>query len=123
MSVTTSVRAFSWKALSGRPATRVPMSWWRLFSPERRRCQSQGPAVSATLLPTANVTTHLEALDDPDEVIQVKSWIQQHVEHTGSALARDIIAQWGSAVRRFVKVLPIEYKRYLMQQKEVRNHG
>ncbi len=65
----------------------------------------------------------LEALDDPDEVIQVKSWIQQHVEHTGSALARDIIAQWGSAVRRFVKVLPIEYKRYLMQQKEVRNHG
>ena len=65
----------------------------------------------------------LEALDDPEEVIMVKRWIQQHVEHTGSPLGRDIIAQWGSAVRRFVKVLPIEYKRYLMQQKEVRSDG
>ena len=65
----------------------------------------------------------LERLDDPDEVIQVRQWIKQHVEHTASPLGREMIAQWGSAASRFVKVIPIEYKRYLMQQKEVRNNG
>ena len=53
----------------------------------------------------------------------MRQWIKQHVEHTASPLGREMIAQWGSAASRFVKVIPIEYKRYLMQQKEVRNNG
>ncbi len=65
----------------------------------------------------------LERMDDPDEEIQVKRWIQRHVRNTGSPLGKDMIAQWGSAVSRFVKVIPIEYKRYLMKQKEERNNG
>jgi len=65
----------------------------------------------------------LERLDDPDEEMLVKSWIQQHVNHTGSPLGKEMIAQWGSAVTRFVKVFPIEYKHYLMQQKEARSNG
>jgi glutamate synthase (ferredoxin) len=66
----------------------------------------------------------LERLDDPDEVIEVKRWLEQHAQHTGSPLAKEMIAQWGSAVNRFVKVIPIEYKRYLMQsKKEVRSNG
>ena len=65
----------------------------------------------------------LERLDDPDEVMQVRAWIQQHVEHTASPLGKEMISQWGSAVSRFVKVIPVEYKRYLMQLKEVRNNG
>ena len=63
----------------------------------------------------------LERLDDPDEVIQVRQWIARHAERTGSPLGKEMLAQWGSAVSRFVKVIPIEYKRYLMQLKEVRN--
>ncbi|NLI20200.1 MAG: glutamate synthase large subunit [Clostridiales bacterium] len=63
----------------------------------------------------------LERLDDPDEVIQVRRWIARHAERTGSPLGKEMLAQWGSAVSRFVKVIPIEYKRYLMQLKEVRN--
>ncbi len=66
---------------------------------------------------------NLERLDDPDEEMLVKSWIQQHVNHTGSPLGKEMIAQWGSAVTRFVKVFPIEYKHYLMQQKEARSNG
>ncbi|MDD3213771.1 MAG: glutamate synthase-related protein, partial [Eubacteriales bacterium] len=65
----------------------------------------------------------LERLDDPDEEIQVKQWIQQHVRYTGSPLGKEMIAQWGSAVTRFIKVIPIEYKRHLMQQKEARSNG
>ena len=66
---------------------------------------------------------HLERLDDPDEVMQVKAWIAEHARHTDSPLGKEIIAQWGSAVSRFVKVIPVEYKRYLTQQKEVRSNG
>ena len=65
----------------------------------------------------------LERLDDPDEVIEVKHWIRKHVQNTDSPLGKEMIAQWGSAVSRFVKVIPIEYKRYLMQQREVRSNG
>ena len=57
-------------------------------------------------------------------MIQVKGWLEQHALHTGSPLAKEMISQWGSAVSRFVKVIPIEYKRYLLQsKKEVRSNG
>lgn len=60
----------------------------------------------------------LEAPDDPDEVIELKQWVTNHVEHTGSPLGQRLLAEWGTAVGRFVKVIPIEYKRCLMQQKK-----
>ncbi len=65
----------------------------------------------------------LERLDDPDEEIELKSWVQKHWEVTGSPLAKDMIAQWGSAVGRFVRVIPVEYKRYLTKQKEAQSNG
>ncbi len=65
----------------------------------------------------------LERLDDPDEEILLKRWIQKHVDHTDSPLGKEMIAQWGAASRRFVKVIPNEYKRYLIQQKEARSNG
>ncbi|MCE5344550.1 MAG: glutamate synthase large subunit [Eubacteriales bacterium] len=65
----------------------------------------------------------LDKLDDPDEENQVKEWIQNHVNYTGSPLGKEMIEQWGAAVRRFVKVFPVEYKRYLTQQKEARSNG
>jgi glutamate synthase (NADPH/NADH) large chain len=66
---------------------------------------------------------NLERLDDPEEEIQLKRWVQSHVAYTGSPLGKEMIAQWGSAVSRFVKVIPLEYKRYLMQHKEARSNG
>ncbi len=65
----------------------------------------------------------LEQLEDPDEEIFVKTMIQKHVAYTDSPLGSRIIDQWSSAAAKFVKVIPFEYKRYLMQQKEVRSNG
>jgi glutamate synthase domain-containing protein 3 len=45
------------------------------------------------------------------------------VDHTDSPLGKEMIAQWGAASRRFVKVIPNEYKRYLLEQKEARSNG
>ncbi|MBN1777436.1 MAG: glutamate synthase large subunit [Clostridiales bacterium] len=65
----------------------------------------------------------LESLDDPDEEILVKRMISKHVRYTGSPLGKRMIDNWGSVAGKFVKVIPYEYKRYLMQQEEVRYDG
>ena len=61
---------------------------------------------------------NLEALDDPDEVIRLKKWVENHAERTGSPLANRLLSSWGTSVGKFVKVIPIEYKRYLMRQRK-----
>jgi glutamate synthase (NADPH) large chain len=65
----------------------------------------------------------LERLDDPEEEILVKTMIQKHVQNTDSPLGRRMIEQWGSVAARFVKVIPFEYKRVLMQKQEVGSNG
>ncbi len=66
----------------------------------------------------------LDAMDDPDEVIQLKKWVEQHVSRTQSPLGQRMLSQWGTVVSKFVKVIPLEYKRYLMQQrKEAQENG
>ena len=47
-----------------------------------------------------------------DEPLLV-SLLQRHVKHTGSTVARAILADWQAAKSRFVKVFPNEYKRAL----------
>ncbi|MDD3410859.1 MAG: hypothetical protein PHY12_08610, partial [Eubacteriales bacterium] len=60
----------------------------------------------------------LEPLDDPEEVIQVKEWVERHARRTDSPLARRLLSGWSGAAGKFVKVIPIEYKKHL--QKEAR---
>ena len=56
----------------------------------------------------------LEAVAGADEA-RLKSLVQQHVRHTGSEVGRRILADWGAAVARFVKVMPRDYKRALAE--------
>lgn len=53
----------------------------------------------------------LEALDDPDEVVLLKKWIEQHVRRTHSPLGQRLLESWGTVVGRFVRVIPAQYKR------------
>lgn len=57
--------------------------------------------------------TLLERTADRDELREL---ISTHVRHTGSALGRRLLESWESSVRQFIKVTPVEYKRYLEQQ-------
>lgn len=65
----------------------------------------------------------LESLDDPNEVIQLKGWVQNHVAHTGSPLGQRLLTKWGTEIEHFIKVIPTEYKQYLIKQSEVRTNG
>ena len=47
-----------------------------------------------------------------DEAI-VRSLVENHFRHTGSFQARDILSQWETARKQFVKVMPTDYRRAL----------
>jgi glutamate synthase domain-containing protein 2/glutamate synthase domain-containing protein 1/glutamate synthase domain-containing protein 3 len=53
----------------------------------------------------------LEPLKESDEVAEVKGMIERHASYTGSALAGEILANWGGAMKKFVRVMPRDYRR------------
>jgi glutamate synthase (NADPH/NADH) large chain len=56
-------------------------------------------------------------LDQPDE-ITLKTLIEKHAAYTGSARAITILANWDDYRGKFVKVMPNEYKRALIELAE-----
>ncbi|TWU30267.1 glutamate synthase-related protein [Bythopirellula polymerisocia] len=60
----------------------------------------------------------LEKVDDEDDVDELKQLIEMHQNYTGSAVAADILDRWDERLLQFVKVMPIDYKRVLQEQKQ-----
>jgi glutamate synthase (NADPH) large chain len=56
-------------------------------------------------------------LDQPDE-ITLKTLIENHAKYTGSVRANSILADWANHRAKFVKVMPNEYKRALIELAE-----
>jgi glutamate synthase (NADPH/NADH) large chain len=59
----------------------------------------------------------LSGLDTDEDEIFVREEIGQHVYWTGSAYARGILYGWEDYRTKFVKVLPVEYKKALQEMK------
>ncbi|KAL1836953.1 hypothetical protein VTJ49DRAFT_4448 [Mycothermus thermophilus] len=55
-------------------------------------------------------------LEDPEEIAFVRSLIEDHHHYTGSELAARILLDFNRALPRFVKVLPVDYKRVLQEE-------
>jgi len=55
----------------------------------------------------------LESLEDPDEITELRRMIESHVERTSSHQARRVLDSWEDMIKRFVKVIPKDYKRML----------
>jgi glutamate synthase domain-containing protein 3 len=62
----------------------------------------------------------LERPDEADDLELLSQMIRLHRQFTGSQAAQQILADWPAALGQFVKVMPIDYKRALMAQKEQR---
>jgi glutamate synthase (ferredoxin) len=58
----------------------------------------------------------LEPLEQVDDQELVRLLIMKHVQYTGSELGARVLAEWASSVRRFVKVMPRDYKRVLQAE-------
>ncbi|NTW53057.1 MAG: glutamate synthase large subunit [Chlorobiaceae bacterium] len=65
----------------------------------------------------------LSPVESDEDLAWLKSVIERHIAVTGSALAAGLIAEWTSASQRFVKVLPIDYKRAMDAMREVEALG
>ncbi len=58
-----------------------------------------------------------DAMDEEDEQT-LKSMIEKHLDYTGSDVAKGILDNWKKSLNSFVKVMPRDYKRVLLQKKE-----
>jgi glutamate synthase (NADPH/NADH) large chain len=64
----------------------------------------------------------LDPLDQTD-VDQLRSLILRHVEETDSSVGAALLSEWNSAVRRFTKVMPQDFKRVLRLREEALARG
>jgi len=60
----------------------------------------------------------LEKVDSPDDSAELQAMIADHYRYTASAVAARILDNWLAALDKFVKVMPVEYKKALLQLSE-----
>jgi glutamate synthase (ferredoxin) len=65
----------------------------------------------------------LSPVESDEDLAWLKRMIERHVSCTGSELGASIVRDWDNASQRFVKVLPIDYKRAMDAMKEVEAMG
>jgi glutamate synthase (NADPH) large chain len=59
----------------------------------------------------------LSLIEDSSDERELKGLIKRHFDYTGSPRAKEILDNWGNYISKFLKVLPIEYKRVLDEEK------
>lgn len=65
----------------------------------------------------------LETVETEAESAELKALITQHFDATGSDVAKALLEDWNSNVKRFVKVMPVDYKRMQGYMNDVRASG
>lgn len=65
----------------------------------------------------------LETVDTDAESLELKALITEHFEATGSNVASELINDWDNSVKRFVKVMPVDFKRMQGYMNDVRSSG
>jgi len=63
-------------------------------------------------------TFELEQITAEDDILELRQLIQNHFDFTGSSVAEKILASWEESLQQFVKVMPTDYKRVLLEMAE-----
>lgn len=59
----------------------------------------------------------LSLIEDSSDERELKGLISRHYDFTGSPRAKEILDNWSNYINKFLKVLPIEYKKVLDEEK------
>jgi len=59
----------------------------------------------------------LEKVVEGEDIQNLRAMIEAHLKYTGSQKAKKILDAWPGAISRFVKVMPLDYKRVLAERK------
>ena len=81
-----------------------------------KRCNMSMVALEKVEVAEADIGKILH-LDQPDE-LTLKGLIEKHAKYTGSERAKTMLADWANYRTKFVKVMPNEYKRALIELAE-----
>ncbi len=66
----------------------------------------------------------LESVVDDSDIAELKELIERHSNYTGSTIANRILENWDEALTQFKKVMPVDYKRALLEmQAEAKQEG
>ena len=60
----------------------------------------------------------LESLEDETSIAEILRLLELHHEYTDSPLASAIMQDWDNSLKKFVKVMPIDYKRVMNERAE-----
>ena len=58
----------------------------------------------------------LEPLEDSEDLDLVHGLMERHAEYTDSAVAKKLLRDWPEVAQRFVKIIPLDYRRVLEEQ-------
>ena len=85
---------------------------------------SGGIAYVLDLRPS-NINNGMVGIEAPDKAD--RAWlhdtVQQHYEETGSTVAAELLADWGTGVTRFSKIMPTDYKAVLAAKDAAERDG
>ena len=72
-----------------------------------------------------NVNTGMVGIEAPDASDRewLRETVQQHYEETGSTVAAELLAEWGSGLSRFSKIMPRDYKAVLAAKDAAERDG
>jgi len=59
----------------------------------------------------------LERMTENADIMELKELIEKHQEYTGSEIAKRVLDRWTATLAKFVKVMPLDYKRVLEERK------
>jgi glutamate synthase (NADPH/NADH) large chain len=61
-------------------------------------------------------TVDLEAVEEDEDIAELREMIELHREYTGSTVAARLLDDWPASLHQFVKVMPTDYKRVLAER-------
>ncbi|MEP7284749.1 MAG: glutamate synthase large subunit, partial [Chloroflexota bacterium] len=59
----------------------------------------------------------LSAVLDQEDQDFLREYLQKHYDYTGSTIAQAVLENWHSYLPKFIRILPLEYKRVLQERK------
>ncbi len=60
----------------------------------------------------------LEKVEDAEDIAELQELIEEHARRTGSTVATEVLDHWSTTLGQFVKVMPTDYKRVLLERKQ-----
>ena len=65
----------------------------------------------------------LEPVENAEDIVDLKALITEHKDNTQSDVAAALLADWDESIKRFIKVMPVDYKQMQGYMEQARSTG